>query len=164
MKEAQNPFMESEQIVEESVFESDEGSDDDTNGRRYKLRKRKIAPPPKISTNTRESPKTSKKGKTKPPRTPKRKEISKEEKIKILQSKYDFYPFIEIYIFRDYFHSSNFTIISDIDSCYNSEDEITRLPEWQKEKNEKLIDEFSDVSLIEKNFMKKWNSHLMEKA
>ncbi|EGZ23744.1 hypothetical protein PHYSODRAFT_324933 [Phytophthora sojae] len=61
---------------------------------------------------------------------------------------------------RQYFHSRTGAVVLDHEKDYDSDDDVDET--WITKQSEKLLDEFEDVSLEEKEFMKKWNRHVKE--
>lgn len=61
---------------------------------------------------------------------------------------------------RQYFHSRTGAVVLDHEKDYDSDDDVDE--EWIIKQSEKLLDEFEDVALEEKEFMKKWNRHVKE--
>ncbi|KAF1324533.1 Polycomb protein, partial [Globisporangium splendens] len=61
---------------------------------------------------------------------------------------------------RQYFHSRTGAVVLDHEQGYDSDDDVDE--EWIIKQSEKLLDEFEDVALEEKEFMKKWNRHVKE--
>ncbi|DBA03469.1 TPA: hypothetical protein N0F65_002877 [Lagenidium giganteum] len=61
---------------------------------------------------------------------------------------------------RQYFHSRTGAVVLDDEKDYDSDDDVDE--EWIIQQSEKLLDEFEDVALEEKEFMKKWNRHVKE--
>lgn len=61
---------------------------------------------------------------------------------------------------RQYFHSRTGAVVLDHEKGYDSDDDVDE--EWIIKQSEKLLDEFEDVALEEKEFMKKWNRHVKE--
>nr|CCA22441.1 polycomb protein putative [Albugo laibachii Nc14] len=59
---------------------------------------------------------------------------------------------------RQYFHSRTGAVVLDHEKDYDSDEDIDE--SWIITQSEKLLDEFEDVSLEEKEFMKRWNRHL----
>ncbi|KAG7402348.1 Polycomb protein suz12 [Phytophthora boehmeriae] len=69
----------------------------------------------------------------------------------------DFYaPLLQ----RQYFHSRTGAVVLDHEKDYDSDDDVDET--WITKQSERLLDEFEDVSLEEKEFMKKWNRHVKE--
>ncbi|CAI5738659.1 unnamed protein product [Hyaloperonospora brassicae] len=61
---------------------------------------------------------------------------------------------------RQYFHSRTGAVVLDHEKDYDSDDDVDET--WITKQSERLLDEFEDVSLEEKEFMKKWNRHVKE--
>ncbi|KAG6976466.1 hypothetical protein JG688_00001341 [Phytophthora aleatoria] len=61
---------------------------------------------------------------------------------------------------RQYFHSRTGAVVLDHEKDYDSDDDVDE--SWITKQSERLLDEFEDVSLEEKEFMKKWNRHVKE--
>uniref|UniRef100_A0AAV1UGN7 Polycomb protein VEFS-Box domain-containing protein n=1 Tax=Peronospora matthiolae TaxID=2874970 RepID=A0AAV1UGN7_9STRA len=61
---------------------------------------------------------------------------------------------------RQYFHSRTGAVVLDHEKNYDSDDDVDET--WITKQSERLLDEFEDVSLEEKEFMKKWNRHVKE--
>ncbi|RLN82855.1 hypothetical protein BBJ28_00022307 [Nothophytophthora sp. Chile5] len=61
---------------------------------------------------------------------------------------------------RQYFHSRTGAVVLDHEKDYDSDDDVDET--WITKQSERLLDEFEDVSLEEKEFMKKWNRHVNE--
>ncbi|TMW63127.1 hypothetical protein Poli38472_002068 [Pythium oligandrum] len=61
---------------------------------------------------------------------------------------------------RQYFHSRTGAVVLDHEKDYDSDDDVDE--EWITQQSERLLDEFEDVSLEEKEFMKMWNRHVKE--
>ncbi|CAH0492236.1 unnamed protein product [Peronospora farinosa] len=69
----------------------------------------------------------------------------------------DFYaPLLQ----RQYFHSRTGAVVLDHEKDYDSDDDVDET--WITKQSERLLDEFEDVSLEEKEFMKMWNRHVKE--
>jgi hypothetical protein len=58
---------------------------------------------------------------------------------------------------RQYFHSRTGAVVLEHEKNYDSDDDVDE--EWINELGERLLDEFEDVSLEEKEFMKRWNRY-----
>lgn len=71
--------------------------------------------------------------------------------------KHEFYAPL---LHRQYFHSRTGAVVLDHEKNYDSDDDVDE--EWITQQSERLLDEFEDVSLEEKEFMKKWNRHVKE--
>ncbi|KAI9922093.1 hypothetical protein PsorP6_002599 [Peronosclerospora sorghi] len=61
---------------------------------------------------------------------------------------------------RQYFHSRTGAVVLDHEKDYDSDDDVDEI--WITKQSERLLDEFEDVSLEEKEFMKMWNRHVRE--
>ncbi|KAJ0408372.1 hypothetical protein P43SY_003098 [Pythium insidiosum] len=61
---------------------------------------------------------------------------------------------------RQYFHSRTGAVVLDHEKNYDSDDDVDE--EWITQQSERLLDEFEDVTLEEKEFMKKWNRHVKQ--
>ncbi|CAH0476329.1 unnamed protein product [Peronospora belbahrii] len=69
----------------------------------------------------------------------------------------DFYaPLLQ----RQYFHSRTGAVVLDYEKDYDSDEDVDET--WITKQSERLLDEFEDVSLEEKEFMKMWNRHVKE--
>ncbi|OWZ24764.1 Polycomb protein [Phytophthora megakarya] len=61
---------------------------------------------------------------------------------------------------RQYFHSRTGAVVLDHEKDYDSDNDVDE--SWITKQSERLLDEFEDVSLEEKEFMKMWNRHVKE--
>ncbi|GLD93258.1 hypothetical protein PINS_up001850 [Pythium insidiosum] len=61
---------------------------------------------------------------------------------------------------RQYFHSRTGAVVLDHEKDYDSDDDVDE--DWITQQSERLLDEFEDVTLEEKEFMKKWNRHVKQ--